>query len=114
MTIDPIRIMPTSQTLLEGDDPVVGVTQAGERDSPSRAASTSVANTRVVVLSEPVIRIMSVPAFAARWASTLSVRPRAWPVPSSESVMVTPLKPSSSRASRMAIASDQPAALSGS
>ena len=62
-----------------------GSTRPGRRRRASR--------TPRVVFSEPVIRIMSVPAMAALTASVLSVRPRAWAVPSRESVMVTPGEP---------------------
>ena len=63
-----------------------------------------------VAASEPVTRIMSVPAAAARTARVLAVRPRAAAVPLSESVMVTPLNPRSWRRSVSEITRDQPAA----
>jgi len=60
------------------------------------------------------VRIMSVPARAALTASTLGHNPRAFAVPSSESVIVTPVNPRSWRSSVTPIAWDQPAALRGS
>jgi hypothetical protein len=51
-----------------------------------------------------------VPAFVAASARTLGVIRRVWAAPSSESVIVTPPKPSSPRKSPVAIARDQPAA----
>src|SRR6476620_298478 len=74
----------------------------------------SEAKTPRVDVSEPVSRIMSVPARAARKARELGETPRAWAVPVSESVIVTPLKPSPPRSNVVEIACDQPAALTPS
>jgi hypothetical protein len=77
---------------------------------PSLALARSFAYHLDDDLSEPVMRIMSVPAMAARMARRLTVRPRACAVPLRESVMVTPVNPSPVRSSRTEIAWDQPAA----
>ena len=73
------------------------------------ASRTSAAYTSRVEDSEPVVRIMSVPASAAAIASDDGVTPRAFAVPSSPSVIVTPVKPRSWRSRVPTIADDQPA-----
>jgi len=82
--------------------------------APFSALSRSVVYTALVVASEPVTRIMSVPAFAALRAMEPLDRPRAFAVPSRESVIETPVKPRLSRKSVVAMAADQPAALAAS
>ena len=76
---------------------------------PDWAAWTIDENVDALDASEPVTRIMSVPAVAARIASEVAVTPRAEAVPERESVIVTPLKPSWVRSRSTLIAFDQPA-----
>ena len=61
--------------------------------------------------SDPVSSSMSVPAAAARMASEVAETPREAAVPSRESVMVTPVKPSVPRSRSVPTACDHPAAL---
>src|SRR6476469_8069327 len=81
---------------------------------PARAAARSAWYVAWVDASEPVTRIMSVPAIAARMASADTGIPRALAVPDRESVIVTPRNPSWSRRGPVTIARDQPAPFTGS
>src|SRR6185437_4928916 len=75
---------------------------------PARAAVKSAWYVAWVEASEPVTRIMSVPAIADRMARVETGIPRALAVPDSESVIVTPRNPSWSRRSPLTIARDHP------
>src|SRR3954449_1587415 len=77
---------------------------------PALAAATRLEYVFADDASEPVSRIMSVPAAAALIARDVAETPRADAVPDSESVIDTPVKPSVVRRSPTLIACDQPAA----
>src|SRR5438874_1233628 len=81
---------------------------------PALAAARRASYAAPDVDSGPLTRIKSVPAIAARIARSEGETPRAAAVPVSESVIVTPRKPSVPRSRVSEIARDQPAPLFGS